>query len=1180
MKLRVKSTATKTTPTQTIWPITAPGMPPPGPGLIQQARANGSTAVVEGRGSKAVLRNCDKALRKVIREALYVPGSVSINIKIGDHVSNRAVVSGHRWSANQVKDDDGNVTLGPATGPEPCDVMVIGKMLQEDDLKQLRQFRAGYASFFLEHVRKADIMGTKNWYMTSAMKIIDPGEKSSALKPAWLAEFEHLLHQELRLVKPKYVLCVGADALKLLLGKNHTLDKVRGTVQELKLDMRKCASDKEQWHTVKVMACEHPNSVMRDQRKQPRFAKDIASFGTLIQGDTPGAEETGLDHRLITNELQLRKVIKDANSNNPSRLVAFDAEWEKQHPQNKGAYLRCVQFSWAHKAAACIALCKPGGEPSFKAIKRDSNGKPIKKAGRLVFTVKNGRKVAFKLLQEYFSDKRLVGHFGNADMEWLLDAGLDIQKQFEAPKHWKDCKTKGGWDTASMAHAVDETGVFNLTDQTLRLTRAPRYDVKLDAWKAEYCRKNKLKASQLEGYGECPDNILYPYALYDADVTRRIALKYAKLLSKDAYRLNCWKSFWITHRAAPVALEITRTGLKINRNRLDRLTTVFMRKRDSLAKKIQTWARWPTLNLASSDHVRELLFGEKYNTKDDKGHAKRIRPPGALSLYAMPAITTDKRPKEWETIIGTPAESTSKPSTNKSALGILFRESSRMKVYSRKKNKWVLKDCGKYIEDIRNYRFIDQVLKSVLRKPKESESDDDSIWATDDPFETDDNGNLVYETGLPGAICDDGRVRTFISMLKETGRWASSRPPLMNLGKRREEDYKIILGPEYEYPLRSIIEADKGYTLVEADYIGAELFGMAILSGDELMIEHALRNQLPEDHKDYYDIHSNIAVLAFGYDCPPTKVGLKSIGKVHMRIVAKSVIFGVAYGRGAKAVALAAREEGVTITEEEAQQVIDTIFRTYPRLVPFFAECKARVAHREKSAPPPPRFITGVFGRHRRFPYTTDREMMGDFERQAMNFPLQNMVADAMSRALDKLRMYRAKHKLGFKFVLQIHDAALFLVPNNEVKHFVQKVLPLCMSKKVPIKPRNLDGSLRKNAKAYNLGIDIELHKYWGVQMTPKDCWDRNLDEGLVGWHKSANFKDGWENHKIGNNVWLKKTGKQHPFVVSKKTGKVMLKEDLYKRAIAKGKLPEPTIALYDAVKKIKDDELLKLISI
>ena len=112
-------------------------------------------------------------------------------------------------------------------------------------------------------------------------------------------------------------MCVGADALKLLLGKNYTLDKVRGTVQELKIDMRKCASDKEEWHTIKVMACEHPNSVMRDQRKQPRFAKDIASFGTLIQGATPGAKEKGLDHRVIRDELQLRKVIADANKNNP-----------------------------------------------------------------------------------------------------------------------------------------------------------------------------------------------------------------------------------------------------------------------------------------------------------------------------------------------------------------------------------------------------------------------------------------------------------------------------------------------------------------------------------------------------------------------------------------------------------------------------------------------------------------------------------------------------------------------------------------------------------------------------------------------------------------------------------------------------------------------------------------------
>ena len=80
-----------------------------------------------------------------------------------------------------------------------------------------------------------------------------------------------------------------------------------------------------------------------------------------------------------------------------------------------------------------------------------------------------------------------------------------------------------------------------------------------------------------------------------------------------------------------------------------------------------------------------------------------------------------------------------------------------------------------------------------------------------------------------------------------------------------DPDYTRMLGKKgYKYKLRSILKAAPGHLLIEADYVGAELYGMAIMSGDATMIDHATRNQLPEDHPNFYDIHSNVAVLAFG----------------------------------------------------------------------------------------------------------------------------------------------------------------------------------------------------------------------------------------------------------------------------------------------------------------------------
>ena len=1141
-----------------VWPLNAPGMPLPGIDFLNAAKALGG----HYEADKKTLKAYSPRVEEVVRRCLYDGGQFTLNMTIKEGQKKpMIVISGHKWGRNPD---------GVSAGPEPCDVMVIGKMLGDVEINYGRCLRGPTGKHLIEALQKLGIEGIGKWYVTNALKTENPDLSATSLKAGWLNGFAHLLHQEIRLVKPKFILCLGSDAVKMLLGKGMTIEKMRGRIMELEVPCHKSEADEPEYMNIKVMAAEHPAAVLRNPEKQDRFELDLARFGKLLTGDRWDKNEPDLDHRLVTNELQLRKVIKEAEANNKSRIVAVDAEWHGQHPQNKGAYLRCLQFSWKHKAAACVCLHKAGGIPSFKVLVRDKNGHPLKKDGKFVWTTKGGQRVAFRMLRRYFEKKRVVGHFFNADLEWLVYHGLDLRPQFAAPRNWMKCRTHGGWDTGLMAHALDETGTFNLTDQALRYTKAPRYDIALDNWRDKYCRENELKAGQLEGYGECPDEILYPYALYDADVTRRLAIRHAKSLTCDRYGNNCWEAFWVSQRATMAVFEINTTGIPVDRKRLDKLTTIYMAERDKLNTEICRLFAWPTLKLNSHDQIRELLFGERYGKRDEKGQVIRLRPPGAKSLQVMPAITTDKRPKEWEKVIEEGKERDHTASTNKMALGILLREAEKMRVF--KKGKWIHKNYKKPIQMIRDYRFVNQVLQSVLRKPMAAADEESG-----DPFETDDDGNFMYEAGLPGAICSDDRVRTFISQVKETGRWSSSRPPLQNLSKRREPDYARILGDAYEYPLRSIFTAEPGCVLIEADYVGAELFGMAIMSGDPQMIDHAIRNQLPEDDANFYDIHSNIAVLAFGYTCEATKKGLKGIGMEHMRIVAKSVVFGVAYGRGAKAIALAAREEGVTVSVDDAQKVIDTIFRMYPRLVPFFEECRARAVTTDPKNPSP-RWLCGPFGRFRRFSMTTERDVMGEYERQAMNFPIQGMIADAVSRAVDHLITYRDKHKMKFKLVLQVHDALVLMVPFDEVATVINKVLPTCMSKKVPIYPCHLDGTPREEVeKPYHLGIDVEIAHNWGVHMMPHECWEREIDEKFAGWKSSKSFKKGWACNYFPKKVWLERTQRLHPTLTDK--AKVeLLKEDVIKAAIRMHKLPKDTDVM-KATKKMKDDDLLKLVT-
>jgi DNA polymerase I-like protein with 3'-5' exonuclease and polymerase domains len=654
---------------------------------------------------------------------------------------------------------------------------------------------------------------------------------------------------------------------------------------------------------------------------------------------------------------------------------------------------------------------------------------------------------------------------------------------------WYRTKYEGGADTGLMCHAIEETANYKLELLAARYLNTPRYDKELQDWKTAYCKQNNLADAELEGYGECPDSILLPYGMYDADVTLRLFYKLYTLLDNDYDGNCCREAFWESQIATPAVLDIHQTGITLDRGRVDFLTARFMEARTELEAKIRQRLNWPDFNIRSLVQIKEVLFGHELNGKRDTetGGFVRVRPADAISLNLTPIFDTSKPPKSWVEIKQNREEFQHSPCTSKQVLSILAQTVTD-------------KTKAETVSMLRDYRFLDQALKNVLRPPRTDDKTEDPVY--------DDEGNLEYDKGLASLCCDDGKIRTHMYQTKETGRWSSARPNLQNISKRRDPDYKRLLGSKYKYKLRSILKASPGHVLIEADYVGAELFGMAVMAGDKVMIDHAIRNQLPENDPRFYDIHSNVAVRAFKLTCAPTKSGLENIGKIHLRIVAKSVIFGIAYGRGAKAISVAAKEEGIDITVDEAQAVIDAIFNTYPQLKPFFNTCKQRgsgtVATGNGDFISGPRYLANCFGRFRRFPCSDgNADIRGEFERQAMNFPIQSMIASVVSRALGYLMDYQQQQrKKGhdmFRLLLQVHDAILLEVPFKYVKHVCTHVLPTYMRKAVPIYPTHLDGPAEGEPTGdgpYYLGIEGEVMLHWGEKIADLEAKKHKLPTG------------------------------------------------------------------------------------
>lgn len=1106
-----------------VFPLDAPGMPLfPVQGCFMELAKNLGAGCTTSKvnGKTVVTFESNEVIEGIVSQPLWYP-DFSCQVSVGPHRKSMAqFYPGHIWSNPPVE-----------FGPAPADVMVITKMPTYHTQSTGKTLRGSAGVVLSEIFNKLKVKDYGSWYVTNLLKFIPP-DGSKRIRSAWLKDCLPLLAQELRIVRPKFILCLGTDASKALLGTKYSVSYMEGRVEDYSFSTSFDLKDPEgeRTHTSKVMTVMHPSNVIRDPASQRQLETSVSRFVQVLRGFDPSGEEDGLDHRIVNNVNDLYSLC-DEIENDPefrkSNVLAVDAEWHGEHPINEGSYLRTIQISWLPKKAATIHLTSPGGE--------------------VVFWSHQGKNVdaAIEILSEFikgigdYRKKRVVGHFFNADLEWLVHYGLDLRPEFSAPLYdyevtddlldkrnafyikkgfepgsfvpaWYRTKYEGGADTGLMCHAIEETADYKLESLAIRHTTCPRYDADLQVWKAEYCAEHGLSSKSLGGYGMVPDDILIPYGNYDADVTLRLFFTFDPLLDKDYEGNNCREAFWESQVAAPSVLEIHQTGISVDMERVGHLTRAFMGVKEEKELKFRELINWPDFNFRSLIHVKEFLFGVSLNgKKTEDGKPCRQSPENALRLNLEPLFDTSTPPKPWREIRAQGKESEHNPSTGKQALSILAQIYADTPILDDNGQPSKLGFASDFVNMIRDHRFLDQVLKTVLRPPV---TDEEGSFVLSD-------GKPIYNEGLAGHLCDDGKVRTHIYQTKETGRWASARPNLQNISKSRDGDYKRLLGKEhYRYKLRSIFQASPGKVLLEADYIGAELFGMAIMSGDSRMIEHAKRNQLGESHADFYDIHSNVAKLSFGLDCPPTKSGMEDIGKLHLRIVAKSVIFGIAYGRGAKAISVAAKEQGIDISKDEAQAIIDTIFYMYPGLKPFFAECQARATRQPKddySSGPPSNhegWLVNSFGRYRRFPVVgaEDKGLAAEFGRQAMNFPIQSMIASVVSRAMAYLYELRKDYSPDlFRFVLQIHDAIVLEVPYENVKFVAEELLPYAMRDCVPIFATDLDGNALSKDPQY-LGVEADVMSHWGEHLTEEEALKLNLPTGVFSEEgMSINYTKG-----------------------------------------------------------------------
>lgn len=1010
-------------------PLDAPGMPPPGIDFIVHATHLGDEPV-DSKSKKPAPPG--QQLTSLYRAAMYSPGfKMPVMTKNGS--ADVSFLPGHLLSEIKIPAESRTF------GPKPARVMVVGKMPGDKDITARHAMMSASAVLLHKFLNRCGFDALDSWYVTFACKFASPIKDLTATPAAWIKNCAVILEQEIRLVQPDFILCLGAEATKAVL---KTKDKVSDLVGRA---VPVTAYDAEgRPREIKVFSITHPAYAL----KKPELDEDIVAQLTRFRDIVAGHEAADeiVDHADVYTESALAEIVDGmlADPDPNANIIALDCEWHGDYPTEEGAYLRTIQISNKDKWARTIVLRHQHGEEAFK---------PDLSAARCQL---------LRLLKSTPTRHvRVGGHFFRADLPWLIDFGVDLRPEY-APAPTLEDRTRGGWDTSLMYHAVNECAKYGLDACSMKFTAAPAYWGQLDAWRKEYKADKKLKAADMAGYGDCPAHVLHPYAAYDVDVTRRIMMHFYGTdgtdgaLVADGHGNDCWRPYWIAHSASLAFLEMELTGLKIDRNRADELTTLFMDTQTQLLAEIRAELNWPDFNPKSQPQLAAALFGRWL--LDRYTNAPAI-PEDAELLDLRPVKTTGKRPVLWNELWRASDADKAVPSTDKESLGILG---------------YVHTTAAK----IRDYKFISQVLQSVLRKPN---------FTDEGVAEIDENGNFTYEKGLVGCAHADGKVRTHFFQTKETGRASSSRPPLQNLSSRREDDYLRIIGPEaYRHPVRSILRVPEGHVGIEADLTGAELAVLAWLSQDTNMIDHIRRNLLPDTHPDHYDIHSRQAVKTFNLTgVEPTAKSMKLAGKKGLRVAAKNVNFGIPYGRGPEALARQCKEEGHDVSASQCQAMIDAYFDSYPNTKDFLKECRERSQK--------PGWLVGPYGRIRRFAPPPDRAVCGEQERQAQNFPIQGGVADAVSIALANFYRYRQEHpEVQYKIGLQIHDAVVLIVPLEHAEHVYKHVIPLCMVQQVPFYPQHLDGTPIA-AGPYYFGSSREVFVHWGEILTPAQANDLGL---------------------------------------------------------------------------------------
>lgn len=263
----------------------------------------------------------------------------------------------------------------------------------------------------------------------------------------------------------------------------------------------------------------------------------------------------------------------------------------------------------------------------------------------------------------------------------------------------------------------------------------------------------------------------------------------------------------------------------------------------------------------------------------------------------------------------------------------------------------------------------------------------------------------------------DGRLRTNFNIHGTTsGRLSSS-------GRLNMQQL-----PRDNSAVKGAIKAAPGHKIVAVDLTTAEVYIVAVLSGDR---------ELMNVFKSGGDFHSTMAKKVFGLECKVEEV--KALYPL-LRQAAKAITFGILYGSGPSKVSETVNKEAKAnnmdyhFSVDDAKAAIKSYFKQFKGLKEWLDKNQEFISKNG--------YTYSFFGRKRRLAnvQSTDGAVRGHAVRSGINFLVQSPASDVNLLAGIEMQQYIKSTGMKARIFALVHDSILAEVPDDEVDHYVQEI--------------------------------------------------------------------------------------------------------------------------------------------